>query len=300
MNASIQGFRLDAVHTFQVRTLRSLGYRTRVALSNASDAKPALATAYRIDASVYGPSHRRELHVEDVARLEPRKKILIDCTQFETSHEADAIIIFHLVPLRLVPLAVDGLVAVTREELYFLFTAQDHYVEYFREDGFSSGVLYQCGAFNYEKFSREGTTMVQAPKGYLSTTMDTLFSVMNTSPDPSYTKSAAFKCTLLSKHHQVTWIEDIPAFGVRSISMRDRAANLGLTLRDEPQFVCFMGLCETATLVPLTINRDLETGCIGLEHSLPPLYYATSAVGKLRARAVAGLARSRVFAQRGA
>jgi hypothetical protein len=60
-------------------------------------------------------------------------------------------------------------------------------------------------------------------------------------------------------------------------------------------FLHFWGLCETATLVPLTINRDLSTGCIGIEHSLPPIYYGAAVTGKLRARAVSGLARSGVF-----
>jgi len=296
MTFPITDFRIDAVHTFQVRTLGSLGYRTRVALSNASDANPELTTGYRIDVSVYGPSRTRERFFADVARLEPRKKILIDAERFVEGFTQDVEIIFHLIPLRLEPIAKDGLVSTTREELFFLFGAQDHYVEYYRDDGFCSGVLYQSGAFNYDKFSKDATTLIQAPKGYIAADMDTLVSVMNSSLDPAYDKTASLKCSLQdSAGRRIAWVEEVPPFQPVSISMRSRAADLGITLGDKPQFLCFMGICETTTLVPLTISRDLNTGCIGIEHSLPPLYYATSLMGKMRARTVASFARANIF-----
>ena len=291
MTPPIQGFRLDAVHTFQIRTLRSLGYATRVALSNASDAKPELATAYRIDVTVHGPTLAQ---FADVARIEPRKKVLIDCEQFVAGLDGDVEIVFHLIPLRLAASAVDGLVAVTREELFFLFTAQDHYVEYYRDDGFASGVLYQSGAFNYDKFSKEATSIIQAPKVYVGEDLDTIISVLNSCPVPGYTKTAHFKCCLQHGEQRVSWVEELPPYAPVSISLRERARGL-VTLGADPTFFHFWGLCETATLVPLTINRDLRTGCIGIEHSLPPIYYATSVTGKLRARVVAGLTQSPVW-----
>jgi hypothetical protein len=300
MVAPITGFRLDAVHTFQVRTLQSLGYRTRVALSNNSDTNPDFTTAYRIDVSVYGPSRARERFFGDVARLEPRKKLLIDCEHFVAGFDVDVEIILHLIPLRLEPKAKDGLVTTSREELFFLFGAQDHYVEYYREDGFSSGVLYQSGAFNYDKFSRDATTLIQAPKGYIAAKIDTIVSVLNSSLAPDYNKTASLKCSLQDgTGHRVAWVEEVPPFQPVSISMKSRAADLGMKLGDEPQFLCFMGICETTTLVPLTISRDLETGCIGIEHSLPPLYYAASLMGKMRARTIASFARANIFQVRG-
>ena len=295
----IEGYRLAAVHTFQVRTLRSLGYRTRVALSNASDRRPELATAYRIDVSVFGPTGARERTFADVGTVEPGKKLLIDAEPFVDGYDRDVAIIFHLVPLRIAASAVDGLVTIARDELFFLFNVQDHYVEYYRDDGFAAGVLYQSGAFNYEKFSRERSSFLQAPKGYVARDVDTIFSVMNTSLAERYDHVAELKCTLVhgASERKHTWIEQLPPFQPVSISMRDRASALGIALSDDPEFVCFMGACETATLVPLTINRDLRTGCIGVEHSLPPLYYAGAVTGKLRARALASFARSRVFGE---
>ena len=43
---------VDAIHAFQVRTLRSLGFRTRVALANKSHLRPEFRTDYRVDVSV--------------------------------------------------------------------------------------------------------------------------------------------------------------------------------------------------------------------------------------------------------
>lgn len=291
----ITGFRLDAVHTFQVRTLVSLGYRTRVALSNASGRDAKLATAYRVDVSVFGPSRKRERFFENVALLEPGTKLPLDCERFVEGYARDVEIIFHLIPLRLEPKATNGLVDITRGELFGLMSAQDHYVEYYREDGFSSGVLYQSGAFNYVKFSKDATTIIQAPKGYVGKDVDTIVSVLNSSLDPAYDKTAHFKCTLIDGDRRTTWTEECAPFEPVSISLRDRASGLGITLDDGPRFVCFLGLCETATLIPLTINRDLRTGCIGIEHSLPPTYYATSVTGPLRSKVISQLSSSPLF-----
>lgn len=285
----VTGFRLDAVHTFQVRTLKALGFQTRVALSNASDEKAQFSTTYRIDVSVYGPSRKRERFFEGVATLEPKKKIVLDCAAYEDGYRDDIEIIFHLIPLR--HAAVDGTVTISREELFFLFTVQDHYVEYYRGDGFASGVLYQSGAFNYAKFSKEATTIIQAPKGYVSNEVDTLVSLLNSSLDPAYAKTARMKCQLrTARGRKLTWTEDVPPFAPVLISLRDRALQMGLTLTDEPEFLYFIGVCDHATLVPLTINRDLRTGNIGIEHSLPPIYYATSVTGPTRAQTIASLA----------
>lgn len=285
----ISGFRLDAVHTFQMRTLRSLGYHARVALSNASDQKPELATAYRVD--VWVPRGKR---FENIATLEPRKKVVIECQPFVEGFDEDVEIVFQLIPLRLAGGADQGLITISREELYFLFGVQDHYVEYYRDDGFAAGVLYTTGSFNYDKVTKDATSLIQAPKVYVGAAIDTIFSVINTSPVPDYAKTVAFKCSLQHGARRVSWVEHLPPYQPVSISMRERAKEL-VALTDEPTFLHFWGLCETATLLPLTINRDLESGCIGLEHSLPPVYYATSAIGKLRAQAIAGFAASEVF-----
>jgi hypothetical protein len=291
MTPPITDFRLDAIHSFQIRTLTSLGYRTRVALSNSSHERPELATDYRVDVTVFDPTGARARAIEGVAHLATRKKVMIDCEQFVGTYDRDVELVFHLIPLRLAPAAKDGLVAVTREELFFLFTVQDHYVEYYRDDGFASGVLYQSGAFNYGKFSKDATTIIQAPKGYVSADLDTLVSLMNSSLDPSYRATARIRCNVQGDGISASWVEDVPAFQPVLLSLRDRVAGLGIALGDAPRFACFFGLCETATLIPLTISRDLRTGCIGIEHSLPPVYYGTAVTGKQRAHTVASLAR---------
>ena len=291
----IEGYRIDAVHTFQIRTLRALGYDARVALSNASGANPSLATDYRVDVSVYGPSRVRERHEIDVARLGCGEKVLIDCAPFSPA-SGEAIIIFHLIPLRMKP-ASDGTVAISRQELYGLFTAQDHYVEYYRGDGFAAGVLYQSGAFNYEKFSRESTTIVQAPKCYVSEDVDTLLSFVNSSLDPEYDRTATLRCCLRDGNgRQYEFSHSIAPFEPALISVKQKLKELGApAVSSALSFYAFHGLCQTATMWPLTISLDERTGAIGIEHSLPPPYYVTGAVGAERARIVRELAGSTLF-----
>jgi len=60
-------------------------------------------------------------------------------------------------------------------------------------------------------------------------------------------------------------------------------------------FYAFYGLCQTATMWPLTISFDEKTRAMGIEHSLPPLYYVSGAVGGERARIVRELASSLLF-----
>ncbi len=297
----IEGYRVDSLHTFQVRTLRSLGFRTRVALSNGSDADPRFATEYRVDLSVYGPTRQRISTHEGIARLVPGDRIVLDTEPYVADFAADVVLIFHLIPLRLLPQAKDGLLDVSREELYFLFTVKDHYVEYYREDGFAAGVLYQSGAFNYPKFSREASSIIQAPKGYVSSTVDTLISLMNSSPDPDYARTAELKCALRSADgkHALTWTEKVAAFEPALISLRKKSVEMGMTPSAAPSFYSFYAVCEGSTLVPLTFNINDKTGAVGVEHSLPPLYYSNMIWGPRRAKMVREFADSPLFTATG-
>jgi len=192
----------------------------------------------------------------------------------------------------------DGLISISREELFYLFTVKDHYVEYYREDGFATGVLYQSGAFNYPKFSREATSFIQAPKGYVSSTVDTLMSLVNASPDLTYARTAEVRCALRSGDGTLAhaWTERLAPFEPGLISLRKKALEMGAPIGAAPSFFCFYAVCQGSTLVPLTINLDDGTGAIGLEHSLPPLYYSSAISGPMRARAIREFAASSLFA----
>lgn len=296
----VDGFLLKALHVFQIRTLQTLGFNTRVTLSNKSHNKGEFATDYRVDLTVYSPDGLSSTYHEGVASLPTDTAIGLDCTQWQTPAGEDQVMVFHLMPIRLLSAVSDaGEVDLERVEIWSLFTAQDHYVEYYRSDGFSSGVLYQSGAFNYHKFSREETTVIQAPKIFLSSKLDTILSILHTSFEPGYQRDAVLRCTMLNQHGQsvAQWTSRIKPFTAHSISMKDKLLASGGMLLDneEMQTYTLLCLCENAALLPLILNVDLINGTLAVEHSLPPMYYGQSVTGPVRAQMITDLRNSGIF-----
>jgi hypothetical protein len=289
--SDIAGYRLDAVHAFRVRTLHALGYQLRVVLGNGSDRRADWQCDYRVDVSLSPVQGRRGRFFPAVATIAPGRHQLLDCESFVEGLDEDVELVCHLVPERLAPRSVDGLITLSREELYFYFNAQDHFAEYYRKDGFAAGVLYQSGAFNYDLFSKERSTLIQAPKCYVSTEVDTMLSVVNSSADPDYDTTAHLRCVLVSSDgaRAVAWQESLPPFAPRLLSLRDRLRTAGARVDATPRFSCLYATSKDATLLPITIQRNDRTGTIGLEHSLPPLYYAETARGPARMRAIEAL-----------
>lgn len=298
MSPPVSSFLLSALHVFQIRTLGSLGFATRVALSNKSHNTGRYATDYRVDLTVYSPDGQSRFQKEGVAELAVDSIVRIDCSEWQAG-AVDQVMIFHLMPMRLLPeQRDDGTVDIGREEIWSLFTAQDHHVEYYRGDGFSAGVLYQSGAFNYQKFSREETTVIQAPKVYLSEAVDTLLSVINTSFEADYRRVARLQCCLVEANGAVVtrWTEAIAPFTCRTISMKEIVTRLAARrYGPETQFFTLLALCENAALLPLILNRDSLHGDLAVEHSLPPLYYGKTVTGPVRAEMIRDLRASGLF-----
>jgi hypothetical protein len=231
---------------------------------------------------------------ENIAFLASDSIVKIDCRQWEVESQKDQIMIFHLLPLRhLTKKNVDGCVNIDKKEVWSLFTAQDHYVEYYQKDGFSSGVLYQSGAFNYRKFSREETTLIQAPKIYLTETLDTVLSVLHTSLESDYQRDAILNCCLMDSGGFVVkrWFETIKPFTCAFISMKSVLSENKSHLPSVGKFKSYtlLAVCENAALLPLILNIDGTNNTLAVEHSLPPLYYGSSVTGKVRAKVVADL-----------
>lgn len=297
----VTDYLLNAVHTFQIRTLASRGFQTRVVLSNSSGSVAKYATDYRVDLTVYHPDGRVRETARDIAVLKQSERRTVDCAQYVAGESGDCILVFHLIPLRLVEKSRESplgpVVDIQKEELWALLSAQDHYVEYYREDdGFSSGVLYQSGAFNYDKFSKEGTTIIQAPKCYVSKHLNTFFSLMHTSMAPGYKKSADMRCALVGTSGQLLaqWTETLAPFESRLIDIRAtlQAHSPEKRLGDDPFFCCFYAVCTDATMLPLTFTMNEAKRTLAVEHSLPPLYYGSQVAGPTRARAIKDFAAS--------
>jgi len=283
---------VDAIHTFQVRTLHSLGYRTRVALANKSHLLGPRRTDYRVDVSVYDRGSPRARFAEAIGHLAADRRLVIDCSTYAPG-DRDAVLVFHLVPERYAGMAA---VEVSREDLMALASIQDHYVEYYRDDGCSAGVLYQTGPFNHPKLSPKSTTLVQAPKYYASKTIDTVLSLVNACADPAYDRVARVRCALVGPGGlRATWSDEVAPFVPKSISVRDELVKRGVEIGDEPRFVCLYALCENATVVPLTILSNSQSGALGIEHSLSPDYYAETMRGPARARMLERLSASSLF-----
>lgn len=300
MKSLVQEFQLKALHVFQVRTLQSHGFGTRVNLSNKSHSKGELATDYRVDLTVYSANGASSTYCEGVAQLLMDTSVSLDCAQWQTHPKEDQVMIFHLIPLRLLPAAsAEGLVDLERSEIWSLFTAQDHYVEYYRPDGFSSGVLYQSGAFNYRKFSREETTVIQAPKVFLASAIDTVLSIIHTSFESGYSRDAILRCALLDEQAKVVvrWTSRIKPFTVQSISMKAKAIENGAVAFKDDMLKAYtlLAYCENAALLPLILNVDSDNGTLAVEHSLPPMYYGQSVTGLVRAQMIAELRNSGIF-----
>lgn len=280
----------DAMHSFQIRTLRSLGYRTRVALSNKSHERPEFRTDYRVDLSVYNAGQGRTGFVEGIGTLPAGGRFTYDCTPHDTGAH-DSVLVFHMVPTQFAGPTAD----VERDALMFWNGAQDHFVEYFRDDGCAAGVLYQNGPFNHPKLSPKGTTLIQAPKFYVSSSVDSVLSVINASADAGYDRVVKLRLTLVGDGVRCSWVEDIEPFVPAAISMREQVRARGIALTDAPRFVCLYAACENATLIPLTIVRHDATGAIGIEHSLPPEYYSALVKGPARQRVMDQLDKSALF-----
>jgi hypothetical protein len=287
----LDNYPLDAINVFQVRTLNALGFKTRVSLSNKSDTDPRKATAYQIDVTVYSPAGELTSSRSDVARLPPGGFVHFECEPFLDGESADSILFFHLIPLRLKETSADGRsVDIEMGELMYLLTAQDQHVEYYRDDGYSSGVLYISGAMNLRS-NPERTTMIQAPKVHIGPNLTTYVSLMNTSPEADYSTVADMQCCLTESSGKIVarWHEELGPFRSKLVDLKAQLP------ADSTGFYTFHGLCRNASLIPLTMNFDAARCTLAVEHSLPPTYYGSAVKGAVRAGVIKSLARSGLF-----
>jgi|GEM_PF-1768432 len=290
MNTS-SGYHKKFLHTFQVRTLRSLGYSTRVTLNNRTYIKPdwedssvVLMEVITIDSD----GLPEVVLKKQLGTLISHCRMMIDVDRELESlgSQEDHVVVFYLVPGKFAATS-DLTFQMERDRLWFYVTAQDHYVEYYIPDLVSSGVLYQCGAFNYSAFSTETNALIQAPKLYLSEDLDSYLSLVYTyfseNPIPREDAVLSFKLTH-SSGKEWHWKETFSPFKPYLISLREtliRFDSLPNPLTDT-QFYCLYGYCDNASLLPLIFNHNQRTQALSVEHSLPPIYYGSSLRGDAR------------------
>jgi len=303
MAIKIEDFLIKAVHTFQIRSLQSLNFLTRVSLINKSD-EAGYATNYRVDLTVYGPDRQIEKTVEGIGTIRAGERLSLDCQQWDEKDGKDRIMIFHLIPEKMIAeLATSKTTTVDKDEQRALMVAQDHHVEYYREDGYSSGVLYTSGSFNYDKFSKESSAIVQAPKIYISNSITTYFSLMHTAMTSDYNVTASIKCALVGSSGRCVakWVTKLKPFETVLLDLKEIVKALdpecNTTLGPDLRFYTLYAVCNNATLLPLIINYNELKHTLAVEHSLPPIYYGAKMFGPSRSDTLKELANIPMFSE---
>ena len=288
---------IRAIHTFQVRTLASLGYKTRVSLNNKSNNFSELESDYQLNISIICPSNNTKKYIENIALIKPGSTSLIDCTDWYENNEEDQILIFHLIPISKLE-KYKECYEVDSDLSFKYISLSDHYVEYYLDNGYSSGVLYQCTAFNLEGLSRERSTLIQSPKIHVSNELDTYLSIIYSSIDFLYKKEVEIKYAIFEPNGSKICNSSIKMKpnNLELLSFKNilNKENSDL-LKKEPFYSCtFIAICKGANLIPISINHNLKTNTIALEHSLPPIYYAKSAYGNVRSKMISDIMISRI------
>jgi len=192
--------------------------------------------------------------------------------------------VVHLVPERF---RGQKLVDVDRGALMAHVSSSDDFIEFRQEPkGIITGVAYQMGPQNDSRFNKTRTTLLQAPKAIVSDTVDTLFALMNVSTTFDYHDTATMEFWLLDPTGTkvARGSVDVPPWTVRFISVRELLIDNGLleSFIAEGGLGMVLGLCRNAGLVPVSMTRNLVSGAIACDHTLPPMYYFTTWGGQKR------------------
>jgi hypothetical protein len=299
-------FNKKYIHTFQIRTLRSKGYFTRVTLNNRTHTKPEWADSAEVLMGVFSNNQQNlgQLILEKkISTLQPEAKLLIEVDDLLSSipnyDTNDFVVVFYLIPTQLNK-SNDDFPILEKSKLWFYVTAQDHYVEYYIPETISTGVLYQCGAFNYKPFSTESNALIQAPKFYVSDEIDTYLSVIYTyfSDDSILREDALVKFKLKGDNGvTITWEQKFKPFVPYLITLKELLTRNGIPsgTSNKIEFFCLYALSSNATLLPLVFNHNTKSNALTVEHSLPPIYYGQELRGVNREKSIQAITNSGFF-----
>lgn len=270
--------------------LGELSYGTAITINNGLKSGP-YATEFEISISFFDDNGKHLVTSPTVASLAPGEIIKIDTRDtlkdLGITVSGNMLGVAHMVPKRFVG---QKLVTIDPAELKAHVSSSDDFIEFRQEPrGVITGVAYQMGPQNDFRFNKTRTTLLQAPKAIVTPTVDTLFALINASTTIDYTDEAHMEYWLIDPagkklaRGEVT----VPAWTCKFVSVRELLEKHGLLEKfiADGGLGMILGLCRDAGLVPISLTRNLETGAIACDHTLPPFYYFSTWGGQRRVEA---------------
>jgi len=266
--------------------LADLGYGTSISINNGLTTGD-FATEMNVSLSFFsesgellGQKEKFKLSPGEIRKIDTRD----DLNDLGITPDGRMLGIAHFTPSHL-----NSAVSSTfnRDEFLAHVSASDDFIEFRQEPkGVITGVAYQMGPQNDSRFNKTRTTLLQAPKVIVSEKVDTLFALINASTSFGYSDLATMEYWIVDPDgcKIVSGKIEVPAWTVRYISTRDVLKNDGLL----EEFVAkggmgmLLGLSRDSGLVPISMTRNLDTGAIACDHTLPPVYYYTTWGGQAR------------------
>ena len=267
--------------------LGNLGYGTSITVNNALVGSP-FSTNLDVSITFLSESGKILGVAENVASLQPGEVRKIDTrdviANLQITITGNTLGVAHLVPERF---RGQKSVAVERGELMAHVSASDDFIEFRQEPkGVITGVAYQMGPQNDSRFNKTRTTLLQAPKAIVTPTVDTLFTLINASTSFDYTGDANMEYWLVGPDGKkiARGTIEVPAWTCRFISVRQLLIDNGLldSFIEQGGLGMILGLSRDAGLVPISMTRNLVSGGIACDHTLPPMYYFTTWGGQKR------------------
>lgn len=267
--------------------LRELGYGTALSINNGLDNSP-YSSPLDVSLSFFSSNGELIKTIGNIARLEVGEIAKFDSRDYlrdlPIAEDDNILGVLHMTPIELTG---KSSATVEKQALSAHVYASDDFIEFRQEPkGVITGVAYQVGQQNDLRFSGTRRTLVQAPKVIVRENLDTLFALINSSTSFSYTDVAKFDYMILGPDGSsvAQGSIDVPAWSYRLISSHELLKSAGVF----DSFIATGGLgmlvgsCENAGLIPISMTRNLDSGAIACDHSLPPVYYFTTWGGQKR------------------
>ncbi|WP_281640745.1 hypothetical protein [Aurantimicrobium minutum] len=266
-----------------------LGYGTSVSINNGLVSGPYSSV---MDLSfTFLSEDGKILGSTDAGSLLPGKVVKFDTRDFldqlGIQRESRMLGVVHVVPQRF---REKSFVSVSRAELMAHVSASDDFIEFRQEPrGVITGLAYQMGPQNDSRFNRTRTTLLQAPKVIVSDSVDTIFALLNVSTTFDYHDTGNMEYSIVDATGKSYGLGSIsvPPWTMRFLSVRESLQKLDKL----EEFIAagglgmIVGLSRDSGMVPISMTRNLNTGAIACDHTLPPIYYFTTWGGERRIQA---------------